>query len=64
MIALADQGMSMLCVTHEMGFAREVADRVVCMDRGRGVEDDTPDPFLANPASVREFLERVIHNHA
>jgi general L-amino acid transport system ATP-binding protein len=66
MISLAKQGMTMLCVTHEMGFAREVADRVIFMDQGQVMEDDVPAAFFANPRSARakEFLGQVINNHA
>src|SRR5215472_12796699 len=51
MIELAKGGMTMLCVTHEMGFARSVADRVIFMDRGEIVEQGTPKEFFANPKS-------------
>jgi len=59
--ALARDGMTMLVVTHEMQFAREVGTRLVFMDGGRIVEDTLPDAFFANPASerAREFLRRV-----
>ena len=50
MIELARSGMTMLCVTHEMGFARSVADRVIFMDRGEIVEQGTPKTFFNNPA--------------
>ena len=49
MIELARSGMTMLCVTHEMGFARSVADRVIFMDRGEIVEQGTPEQFFNNP---------------
>lgn len=60
---LAGEGMTMLCVTHEMGFAREVADRVVFMNEGRIVEQSEPEKFFNNPQSERAriFLERIIH---
>ncbi len=60
---LARDGMTMLVVTHEMGFAREVADRVVFMDRGAIVEDGPPEQVIADPrhARTREFLGRVLH---
>src|SRR5471032_2912677 len=63
MIGLATDGMTMLCVTHEMGFARTVADRVIFMDRGEIVEEAPPLEFFANPKSARtrEFLSQVIH---
>ena len=60
-IALADSGMTMLCVTHEMAFARRVATRVVFMDEGRVVEDCSPDRFFDDPKNerVRRFLSQV-----
>ena len=63
MIGLAEDGMTMLCVTHEMGFARTVADRVIFMDRGEIVEQAAPQEFFSNPQSprTREFLSQVIH---
>ncbi|MEX3972548.1 amino acid ABC transporter ATP-binding protein [Paraburkholderia caribensis] len=63
MSALAHDGMTMLCVTHEMGFARRVADRVLFMDRGAIVEDDSKEQFFARPRSerAREFLSRILH---
>ncbi len=63
MVGLAAEGMTMICVTHEMGFAREVADRVVFMDAGSIVEQDTPDSFFSAPKSGRaqEFLRQIIH---
>lgn len=63
MIGLAQSGMTMLCVTHEMGFARTVADRVIFMDRGEIVEQAPPDEFFAQPKSerTRAFLSQVIH---
>lgn len=59
---LAKEGMTMAVVTHEMGFAREVADRVVFMDKGYIVEEGTPDKIFSNPENPRtkEFLARVI----
>jgi ABC-type polar amino acid transport system ATPase subunit len=53
MIMLAREGMTMLCVTHEMGFARAVADRVIFMDQGEIVEENTPDEFFGNPRNER-----------
>ncbi|MEN8650279.1 amino acid ABC transporter ATP-binding protein [Streptomyces sp. 21So2-11] len=60
---LADEGMTMLVVTHEMGFARDVADRVVFMDEGSVVEEGTPEEVLGRPKHVRTqaFLARVLH---
>nr|WP_315838863.1 amino acid ABC transporter ATP-binding protein [Bradyrhizobium prioritasuperba] len=60
---LAEEGMTMLCVTHEMGFAREVADRIVFMDQGRILEQAKPEDFFHHPASERAatFLEQIIH---
>jgi ABC-type polar amino acid transport system ATPase subunit len=64
MEGLAREGMTMLCVTHEMGFARRVADRVVFMDQGRVVEDAPPQTFFSAPRSerCRSFLERILHH--
>ncbi|MEV5986440.1 amino acid ABC transporter ATP-binding protein [Streptomyces sp. NPDC052051] len=63
MRSLADEGMTMMVVTHEMGFAREVADRVVFMDGGVVVEAGPPNEVLVNPehARTRSFLARVVH---
>jgi glutamate/aspartate transport system ATP-binding protein len=63
MSTLAHDGMTMLCVTHEMGFAKRVADRILFMDRGAIVEDDTRDAFFERPRSerAREFLSRILH---
>ena len=62
MKALAEQGMTMACVTHEMGFAREVGDRVLFMDAGKIVEEAKPDEFFANPKSdrLKDFLAKVL----
>lgn len=62
MLELAREGMTMLCVTHEMGFAREVADRVIFMDRGEIVESGAPDDMFRNPQSARlqTFLGQVL----
>jgi polar amino acid transport system ATP-binding protein len=59
---LAREGMTMICVTHEMGFAREVADRVIFMDDGVIVEQNTPEEFFHNPESdrTRLFLEKIL----
>jgi ABC-type polar amino acid transport system ATPase subunit len=62
MVGLAEDGMTMVCVTHEMGFARSVADRVIFMDRGEIVEMNTPDEFFGNPRSerTRSFLGQIL----
>ena len=62
MIDLAKEGMTMLCVTHEMGFAREVADEIIFMDFGRIVERGTYEEFFKNPKSERakEFLKQIL----
>jgi general L-amino acid transport system ATP-binding protein len=64
MIGLAHDGMTMLCVTHEMGFARTVADRVIFMDRGEIVEMAEPKEFFANPRSERTklFLSQILEH--
>lgn len=64
MIGLAQSGMTMLCVTHEMGFAKQVADRVIFMDRGQIVEENTPDEFFNNPQSERGklFLSQILQH--
>jgi len=61
---LARSGMTMVVVTHEMGFAREVADRIVFMDGGCIVEAAAPDAFFANPASLRaqRFIDNILHH--
>jgi general L-amino acid transport system ATP-binding protein len=61
---LAAEGMTMICVTHEMGFARKVADRVIFMDRGQIVESADPESFFGNPQNERtqRFLEQVLHH--
>ncbi|SFT55755.1 amino acid ABC transporter ATP-binding protein [Mesorhizobium sp. YR577] len=63
MKGLANDGMTMLCVTHEMGFAREVADRVVFMDKGRIMEQAEPEQFFTTPQTdrARYFLDQIIH---
>jgi general L-amino acid transport system ATP-binding protein len=64
MVGLAkESGMTMLCVTHEMGFARKVADRVIFMDRGEIIEENTPDEFFDNPQNERTklFLSQILH---
>jgi polar amino acid transport system ATP-binding protein len=62
MKALANEGMTMLVVTHEMGFAREVADIVVVMDHGRIVESGPPEQIFVNPREdrTRSFLQAVL----
>jgi len=62
MIALAKEGMTMVCVTHEMGFAREVADEIIFMDEGKIVERGTYEDFFQNPQSdrARDFLEHIL----
>ena len=64
MIELAREGMTMLVVTHEMGFARAVADRVIFMDRGEIVEQNEPETFFANPRNERTklFLGQILHH--
>src|SRR6266702_1043905 len=63
MVELAREGMTMVCVTHEMGFAREVADRVVFMDRGSIVEEADPEAFFyaARTERAKSFLNQIIH---
>jgi general L-amino acid transport system ATP-binding protein len=63
MVGLAEDGMTMLCVTHEMGFARQVANRVVFMDVGQIVEMNAPEEFFANPQHERTklFLSQILH---
>jgi general L-amino acid transport system ATP-binding protein len=65
MLDLARDGMTMICVTHEMGFARAVADRVIFMDRGEIVEQNTPEAFFSNPQSERskQFLHHVLDRY-
>jgi general L-amino acid transport system ATP-binding protein len=62
MIELAGQGMTMLCVTHEMGFAKAVANRVIFMDQGQIVEEAPPEQFFNNPRSerTRDFLSKIL----
>ena len=59
---LAQGGMTMICVTHEMGFAKAVADRVIFMDQGQIVEENTPEEFFAHPKSERtkDFLSKIL----
>jgi general L-amino acid transport system ATP-binding protein len=62
MVQLAEDGMSMICVTHEMGFARKVANRVIFMDEGQIVEQNEPEAFFNNPQSKRTklFLSQIL----
>jgi glutamate/aspartate transport system ATP-binding protein len=64
MVSLATEGMTMMVVTHEMGFARQVAHRVVFMDEGRIVEDAAKDEFFSAPRSerARQFLSKILHH--
>ncbi len=63
MVDLAESGMTMICVTHEMGFARKVANRVIFMDEGQIIEQNAPDQFFDNPKSDRTklFLSQILH---
>ena len=63
MVDLAKSGMTMICVTHEMGFAREVANRVIFMDEGEIIEQNEPEEFFHNPQSERTklFLSQILH---
>nr|WP_174377777.1 amino acid ABC transporter ATP-binding protein [Sulfurospirillum arcachonense] len=62
MVELAKEGRTMICVTHEMGFAKKVADRVIFMDAGQIVEENTPDKFFENPESdrLKLFLDQIL----
>jgi polar amino acid transport system ATP-binding protein len=64
MVNLAKDGMTMIVVTHEMGFARKVADRVVFMDKGNIVEAADPETFFTAPQNgrTREFLSKILHH--
>ncbi len=64
MVELAKEGMTMMCVTHEMGFARKVAHRVIFMDHGRIVEDDAKEAFFGSPRSERaqQFLSKILQH--
>ena len=64
MIELAEEGMTMMCVTHEMGFARTVADRVIFMDAGQIIEENDPETFFHHPQSERTklFLSQILGN--
>ena len=63
MVGLAEEGMTMLCVTHEMGFAKQVANRVIFMDQGQIIEQNSPQEFFENPKSERTklFLSQILH---
>ena len=63
MVSLAEEGMTMLCVTHEMGFARQVANRVIFMDQGQIIEQNEPEAFFSNPQHERTklFLSQILH---
>ena len=63
MVGLAEEGMTMICVTHEMGFARQVANRVIFMDQGQIVEQNEPEEFFSNPKHERTklFLGQILH---
>ncbi len=65
MVSLAETGMTMVCVTHEMGFARQVADRVVFMDRGEIVEQGPPGEIFENPRTdrLKLFLSQILRGH-
>ena len=65
MVELAQEGMTMMCVTHEMGFARKVAHRVLFMDQGSIVEDAAKDEFFGKPRSerARQFLSKILHHY-
>jgi general L-amino acid transport system ATP-binding protein len=62
MVELANLGITMICVTHEMGFAKAVADRVIFMDQGQIVEQNTPTEFFNNPQNERsrDFLSKIL----
>jgi glutamate/aspartate transport system ATP-binding protein len=64
MVELAQEGMTMMCVTHEMGFAKKVANRVIFMDKGLIVEDDSKDAFFGAPRSerARQFLAKILQH--
>jgi general L-amino acid transport system ATP-binding protein len=63
MVSLAEEGMTMICVTHEMGFARQVAHRVIFMDQGQIIEQNAPEDFFTNPRHERTklFLSQILH---
>jgi general L-amino acid transport system ATP-binding protein len=63
MVSLAEGGMTMICVSHEMGFARQVANRVIFMDQGQIIEENEPEAFFSNPRHERTklFLSQILH---
>ena len=63
MIELAHENITMVCVTHEMNFAKQVADRVIFMDDGQILEEGTPEHFFTNPQNPRcqDFLNKILH---
>jgi general L-amino acid transport system ATP-binding protein len=63
MVNLAEEGMTMLCVTHEMGFAKTMANRVAFMDEGEIIEENEPDTFFDRPREQRTrlFLSKILH---
>ncbi|MEK0358879.1 amino acid ABC transporter ATP-binding protein, partial [Pseudomonas sp. 5RIF] len=66
MVELAHEGMTMMCVTHEMGFARKVANRVIFMDKGNIIEDCQKEDFFGNPSARHErtqhFLSKILQH--
>ena len=64
MVGLADSGITMICVTHEMGFAKRVADTMVFMEDGKIVEQSPPEKFFSEPESLRcqQFLAKILHH--
>ena len=64
MVELAEEGMTMICVTHEMGFAKKVANRVIFMDAGEIIEENEPNEFFNNPQNERTqlFLSQIIQH--
>jgi len=64
MVALAEDGMTMICITHEMGFAKTVAHRVIFMDGGEIIEQNSPAEFFTHPQSdrTRLFLSQILHH--
>jgi general L-amino acid transport system ATP-binding protein len=64
MVELAEEGMTMICVTHEMGFAKKVANRVIFMDAGQIIEQNDPHEFFENPQNERTklFLSQIIQH--
>ena len=62
MVELAKEGITMICVTHEMGFAKKVADRIIFMDEGRIIEENQPNDFFNNPESdrLKLFLDQIL----